>query len=283
MANWKPTTFLRYVCTVQSSSRTALIETDAGAAYLKAINNPEGVHILACDWFGTHLARRFGLPTFDVAVLELMELDEIPINDMLAQNGSSFVSREEDGITMGGEKALENVTNHDILAKIIVFDTWTRNCDRYAPDYGKNGAPRINLDNLFLSSEGAEKGKFVLKPIDFGHIITCGRELTSRLADIANIRDERIYGFFPFFKSHVSREQIIQESETLKGVDSKMWRDLLQEIPDDWQVRNETKSAIDRFLKDRARFLAENFSRILPAEPKQAELDFTTEEENENE
>jgi hypothetical protein len=184
---------------------------------------------------------------------------------------------------MGGTKALDNVTNADVLAKIIVFDTWTKNCDRYAPGYGKSGAPRINLDNLFLSAEGAEKGKFILKPIDFGHIITCGRELTPRLGDIAHVRDERIYGFFPFFKSHVSREQIIHESETLKNISSVMWQDLLRNIPDDWQVNSETKDAIDRFLKDRAKFLTENFPRLLPAEPKQPKLDFTTKEENKDE
>ena len=66
---WQPQTVLRYVRTVRSSSRTAFVQTDAGGAYLKAVNNPEGPHVLACDWFGTHLARRFGLPTFDVAVV----------------------------------------------------------------------------------------------------------------------------------------------------------------------------------------------------------------------
>jgi hypothetical protein len=38
---WQPTTFLRYVRTVPSSSRTAFIQTDAGAAYLKAIRLSE--------------------------------------------------------------------------------------------------------------------------------------------------------------------------------------------------------------------------------------------------
>ncbi len=283
MSDWQPTTFLRYVRTVKSSSRAALIETDAGAAYLKAVNNPEGVHILACDWLGTRLARRFGLPTFDVAVLELTDLDEIPINGKFAQIGSAFVARAEIGITMGGEKALANVTNTDVLAKIIVFDTWTRNCDRYAPGLGKNGKARVNYDNLFLSEENAEKGKFILKPIDFGHIINCGRELTPRLADIGNIREERIYGFFPFFKSHVTREQIIQASEELKSVSPQLWQDILAEMPKDWQVGDETKTAIDRFLKDRARFLTENFARFLPVEPMQAELDFSPNEENQNE
>ena len=282
MADWQPTTFLRFIETVDSSSRTAIIETDAGQAYLKAINNPQGVHVLACDWFGTQLARRFGLPTFDVAILQLTDDDEIPLDGGFAQIGSAFVARSENGAPLGGEKAIAKVTNLDDLAKIIVIDTWTKNCDRYGPGLGKAGRARENLDNLFLSGENALKGKFVLKPIDFGHIITCGRELTPRIADIGSIREERVYGFFPFFESHVSRDRIIAESERLRTIDRDIWQDLLTTLPADWNVSNKVKDAIDRFLIGRARFLADEFPRLLPAEPEQPAFDFTALEENEN-
>lgn len=102
-STWQPQTVLRYVRTVRSSSRTAFVQTDAGGAYLKAVNNPEGPHVLACDWFGTHLARRFGLPTFDMAVVPLTELDEIQLEaNLWAGTGAAFVAREEKGQTMGG-------------------------------------------------------------------------------------------------------------------------------------------------------------------------------------
>ena len=77
--NWQLQTVLRYIRAARSNSGTAFGQTDAGGAYLKAVNNPEGPHVLACDWFGTHLAQRFGLPTFDVAIVELDELDEIQL------------------------------------------------------------------------------------------------------------------------------------------------------------------------------------------------------------
>jgi hypothetical protein len=278
MAKWKPTTFLRYVKTFQSSSYVALIETDAGPAYLKAINNPEGVHILACDWLGTQLAARFGLPTFDVAILEITEFDEIPLNGRNAQVGPAYITRGEQGATMGTALTLESVTNLDVLARMVLFDTWMRNCDRHGPEYGKDGRPRENLDNLFLSEEGAERGKFILKPIDFGHIINCGRGLNRRIADIDNVRDERVYGLFPFFQGHVTRDQIIQESTILSTVNSEMWNDLIEGIPEEWEVDKETRIAIGDFLKDRARFLAAHFPHILPVEPEQAELGFSIEE-----
>jgi len=57
----------------------------------------------------------------------------------------------------------------------------------------------------------------------------------------------------------------------------------LREIPRDWEITEDTKSAIDRFLKDRARFLADNFPRLLPIEPRQVKLDFAADKENKNE
>lgn len=186
-ALWPPTTFVRFVKTIASSSRTALVQTDAGPTYLKAINNPEGPHVLACDLFGTQLARRFGLRTFEVGTLILTDVDEIPLNGAIAEPGPAFVSRGEEGITMGGYEALADVDNLDCLLWIVAFDTWLRNCDRYSPGFGSAGEPRINLDNLFLSTEAAPDGKFILKAIDHGHIFTCGRPLSPRLADIDNV------------------------------------------------------------------------------------------------
>ena len=185
-SNWQPTKFLRYIETIGSSSRTAIVRTDAGLAYLKAINNPQSPHVLACDWIGTNLARRFGLRTFDVAILELEDGDEIPLDrNTNAEIGPALVARGEKGEPLLDPSTLRVVQNINDIPRLIVFDTWARNCDRYRPAGG--GEPeRINLDNLFLSEEGAESGKFILKAIDHGHIFSCGKPLSPSLANIAN-------------------------------------------------------------------------------------------------
>jgi hypothetical protein len=196
---WQPTKFLRYIETIASSSLTVVIEMDVGRAFLKAINNPQGLHVLACEWIGTKLARRFGLKTFDSAIFEIGEDDEILLDDKtFAAPGPAFVTRAEDGHPMGGEKSLRQIENVEDMARAIVFDTWVRNCDRYAPGMGKDGAPRMNADNLFLSADGASGEKFILKVIDHGHIFTCGKPLTPKLANIEMIKEERLYGCFPF-------------------------------------------------------------------------------------
>jgi hypothetical protein len=280
---WPPTTFVRFVRTIASSSRTTLVQTDGGPTYLKAINNPEGPHVLACDLFGTHLARRFGLRTFDVGTLILTDLDEIPLNGTVAAPGPSFVSRGEQGITMGGHEALAEVDNLDSLLWIVAFDTWVRNCDRHGPGLGPAGGPRINLDNLFLSTEAAPDGKFILKAIDHGHILTCGRPLSPRLADIDNVQDDRIYGLFPFFHGHLTLEPMEAVLEFFQDVRSHLWEDLLTLIPPEWQVSNEAKRAIDQFLLNRARYLANHFREMLMRQMPQGILDFDLVGEEEDE
>lgn len=266
---WQPKQFSRYVQTIGSSSQTAVIETDAGRAFLKAINNPQGVHVLACDWIGTKLARRFGLKTFDIAILELAEDDEIPLDDKTsAASGPAFVTRAEIGEPMGGEVTLLDIENVEDIARLIVFDTWVRNCDRYAPGMGKGNEPRMRLDNLFLSADGAPEGKFILKAIDQGHIFTCGKPVTPKLASIETIKEERLYGCFPFFRRVVTIEQICQIATELKENRSRLCGNLLDDLPAAWEVSNETKQAINRLLLERAVFLADNIKAIADEELK---------------
>ncbi len=175
---------------------------------------------------------------------------------------------------MGGQRALSNVENIGDIPRLVVFDTWVRNCDRYAPNWKPGGEARINPDNLFLSTEGAPEGKFFLKAIDHGHIFTCGKPLTPSLAHIENIQDDRLYGLFPFFLGYVTFDEIEQAAEALRDVRSELWADLLRSIPVGWEVSQEAKHAIDRFLLERARFLADNFPKMTPSMPEQRTLDF---------
>jgi hypothetical protein len=219
--------------------------------------------VLVCDWIGTQLAQRIGLQTLDVALLELTEGDEIPVGDTLAQIGPSFVTRDEEGEPVGGETVLASIINRADLPLLIVFDTWVRNCDRYALGMGQGGRPRMRLDNLFLSSEDAPSGQFVLKAIDHGDILTCGRELTPRLAHLDFIRDEVLYGLFPIFRRYVTSEQIVAAGEILQAARPEMWADILASVPNEWQLSNEARDAIDRFLLERARFLVHNLEHIV--------------------
>ena len=87
--------------------------------------------------------------------MELEEGDEIPLEqNPLAEIGPAFVARAEKGEPLVSPSSLRYVQNLQDMSRLIVFDTWVRNCDRHrAAD--ENEPVQINLDNLFLSEEGA--------------------------------------------------------------------------------------------------------------------------------
>jgi len=117
--------------------------------------------------------------------------------------------------------------------------------------------------NLFLSEEGAESGKFILKAIDHGHIFSCGKPLSPSLANIANVKDEQLYGLYPFFRPFVTIDRIAQiASEEMSNVQVDLWEDLINSVPAAWQISPEANLAISRLLLERARFLADNIEAM---------------------
>lgn len=209
-ARWQPTTVTRFLRGIPSSARTAVVETDTGTGYLKALGNPEGPNTLACELVGTRLAQWLGLPTLDFALIKIDEVDEIPFynpageSDGQALPGPAFVTREERGETWSGKtRQLNGLANPQDISRLVVFDTWTLNCDRYGPNKDRLQKPRINRGNVFLSEEAA-KGKLCLKAIDHTHCFTCGRPLTTRVADLDTIQDERVFGLFPEFRKYLN-------------------------------------------------------------------------------
>lgn len=260
---WQPTQSKSYIKCFGTSSFPVLISTNAGNGYLKPINNPEGKHILVCDWIGTNLAKLIGLPTFEPAILEITEIDEIYLkNGSVVVPGPSFITKEENGSSMGTQGSLVNIENIQDVPLIVVFDTWVRNCDRYTPNYRPDGSARENLDNLFISTVGASPGKGILKPIDHGHILTCGRQITTQIQHISQTQDPKIYGMFPFLREHVTIKQIGQSVDVLSKLSSAKWQNILDAIPEAWEISAEVKSAIDRFLSSRASFLIRNMHDI---------------------
>ncbi len=260
---------------------TARILTDAGKAYCKAMGNPQGPHALACEWVGTQLARWLGLPTFDFAILRLEELDEIPLpgGGRIAP-GPAFVTRAETGHTWGGDPAeLELLDNPDDVARLVVFDTWTLNCDRHPPDLATR---RPNRDNVFLSGENAAPGRFRLVAMDHTHCFTCGRDLNAAVARIDCVREERLFGLFSGFVPLVKdRRSIVQDTAARLGsLDAETCRAMVDSIPPEWEVDRTARTALVRLVHDRAGFVADRMLQWLaPACWPQGDLDFGKEGE----
>jgi hypothetical protein len=83
--NWSNATFYRFERSIQSSTGVAEVVVQMEgvnvAAYLKAMGNPAGPHVLACELIGSKLANWFGLSTFDFGIMQIASDDEIPLGE----------------------------------------------------------------------------------------------------------------------------------------------------------------------------------------------------------
>jgi len=257
-ADWQPTRLLEVVRSVHSSTNATEVNTDAGRGYIKTLGNRQSPHVLATDWVGTHLARWFGLSTFDIAILVLEAEDtfELP-GGLLAQKGPAFASRAMDGEPWGGCKTLlDLLVNPGDITRLVVFDTWTLNCDRHYPD---TEVRKPNLDNVFLSFEGVDAGKRRLIAMDHGLcFIRSNEDLTRKLANIDKVQNELLFGLFPEFRCKIDDDVVEECQSRLREMDASIARDIIATVPEEWDVSPEARSSWAELIDRRARFVADN-------------------------
>ena len=238
--------------------------TDAGPAYIKAMGNRQGPHCLACEWVGTQLARWFELPTFDFALMPVdSEDDEIPfLRGGRAESGPAFVTRAVPGhVWDGSDDGLKGLVNPYDIPRLVVFDTWTRNCDRYPPDLTSR---KPNYDNVFLMDVGEKgKGQSRLVAMDHDHCFTCGRDLTPKMARLESVRDLRLYGLFPAFASRVRQAEVETAVARLRQLDKHAVAEIIQTVPREWEVDQPTRRAWKSMIHERAAFLAETITTVI--------------------
>jgi HipA-like kinase len=272
MGQWQPQTVRRFIKGFPSSAKTALVETDAGLGYLKAMGGPEGPHTLASEVVATQLASWLELSTFDWAIVTVDEIDEIPFLDKdgnktgQATPGPAFITRAEPGASWGGgQRELKMLANPDDISRLVVFDTWLLNCDRYSrPKDDPTKSPRINRDNVFLSEE-APAGQFLLKAMDHTHCFTCGREWTKKLAHDDTMKHGRVFGLFPEFRKFLNRDAIVQAATDLRGITRESVTEMTQSIPKEWEVPRAARDALVDLVVGRATFVADTIeSRLWP-------------------
>jgi hypothetical protein len=261
-ACWRPTQIHRFIDHWDTGTQVIRVATDLGDGYLKAMGNPEGEHVLACEWVGTQLARWFGLPTFDFGVVEVtLDIDLPFARSGKAIPGPAFITRAEVGEPWGGEpRELNQLVNPQDLNRLVVFDTWTRNCDRYSEK--DDGSLRINRNNVFLSEE-APAGQLLLRAMDHSHCFTCGRPISPKLAEIDKTHDDRVYGLFPEFRPYLQRGAVTLAVADLCRLDRATARQMTQTIPGQWDVDARARTALEDFLLRRASYLADRILTLL--------------------
>lgn len=243
-----------------------LVSTNDGEGYLKAMGNRGGPHRLAADWVGTQLAAWLGLPTFDFAIIQVQPENEIPFyHGGQAQPGPAFITRKDPGMTWGGDAAtLAKLVNPADIGKLVLFDTWVRNVDRYPPN---PAARRPNRGNVFLSSENVPDGQWRLLAMDHTHCFDGPGYLDAKLDRIDFVQDELVYGLFPEFKPFIQPHwaTLTAAAAKLKTLDKAWLQELIARIPAEWQVDGPARAALAKQVYSRADFLSMNFIPELEA------------------
>jgi hypothetical protein len=253
---WRPTQFESLVDgPFDTSMGTARVKTNATFAYLKAMGNRQGPHALASEWVGTSLAKLFGLSVPEFAILTLEEVDCYPLpRNARTEPGPAFVSRSVSGHTWDRSteelRQLENLTD---ITRLVVFDNWVRNCDRHPTDL----ALRLpNWANVYIA-ETEHPERFHLFAIDHTHCFDCGRDLTRRLSEIGNVRDEGVYGLFPEFREFIDEGELVWCSGMLQSVTAEQVRAIVDAIPREWEVSADARAALVELIMRRAAYLAD--------------------------
>ncbi|MBT9586051.1 hypothetical protein IV102_22105 [bacterium] len=226
------------------------------------MGNPGGSQALFCELVGTRAATWLELPTLQYFLVDVTEPELVTYADgTKSEAGPAFITRLEDGTPWGGSAdELRYVENIEVLAGLIVLDTWLLNCDRYRL---RDGRERRNVRNLFLTARDAQKGKFRVLAMDHTHCFTCGRELTGRISNLDNIRSTQVLGDFPEFCGYVSQKGVSRFAERLSRFGKPATETLLASIPKSWGISAEVCSSVGEFLVQLAGFVGENVVRQL--------------------
>lgn len=265
---WQPTTINRAVNANQSSMGIVEVVTDKGGGYLKPLGGGNaGPHPLACEWVGSQLASWFGLPVPNFSVISVDEIAAEMINELPngnAEIGPAFISQKIDLANPwdGSAKTLEKVENTHIITKVVLFDMWTLNWDRCPPPNDPNHT-RLNYDNLLIVGDKTRKRSSILVPIDFGECFSVNRELNRSIAVIDRIKDGRFFGLFDAFRSYITLEMIESAVDQLGKITKQAACEIIDKIPEEWQVDIKARQALADLIAGRAAFLLENGRNIL--------------------
>lgn len=258
--NWQPTFVDRVIEIFPTSTRVALVNTDAGFGYMKGMGNPSGNQSLAMELVGSELAANLGLFVPDFAVVDLQEI-EVPMEGggNLAF-GPAFISRQCRCIPSDGTLELvSRLANSDDLALLVMLDTWIRNLDRCPPADYLDPTPR--RDNLCFSPDGR---KLKLMVIDHSHCFV-EEQLELGLEEAGFVEDDRIYGYFPEFEQYISESSLRKAAQAVTAIDAATVAEIVASVPQAWGPTGAIRDLwVDRIVARQARVPALVTDTILP-------------------
>ncbi|WP_439627470.1 HipA family kinase [Gemmata sp.] len=261
---WNPTRVKGHKRSLGTYSLPLVVDTDAGEGYLKVLSDKTSPHDLASEYIGTQLAHLLGLPTLDYAVIDLPAAAPIELaGGACHQAGPAFITRAMDGMPWPGTAAdLKALVNPGDLGRLVAFDTWTLNCDRFRPALEGRGRRR-NTSNVFLSREGVSGDQFRLVAMDHGCCFKCQGDLTPHTIRSAT-GDRTLYGLFEEFHGRAQRRDALLLADAVQLITRPQIHAIVAGTPRPWLDCDAARTALEDLLVDRARILRSIIDSNLP-------------------
>ncbi|WP_315854268.1 HipA family kinase [Gemmata palustris] len=211
-------------------------------------------HDLACELVGIELARIVGLRTPEYAVIEIPLHAPIELadgNEFVPGHG--FITRKLDGMDWSGSRSvLTRVLNPIDLARLVVFDTWTLNCDRFRPR--TETAPEWRAArNVFLERAADFDDQYYLTSLDHGCCFKCLADLTPAYLRRAATADT-LYGYFPEFAGLARREHALQAVRAVQSCSRAQIDAIIERVPEAW-LANGHRNALGDMIYGRIHLL----------------------------
>lgn len=183
--------------------------------------------------------------------------------------GPAFFSRWELAQSLSpNSRLLANLRQPRDVAKLVVFDTWIRNKDRFTVD--QNGEA-FNYDNILLVPD---KKKTQLLVIDHSHAFaetTLEDEIDELWAT-----EQTVYGLFNEFAPMLTRRDVISSLDSICALVVADIRDICHSPPPEWGFTAVLADRLAQMLTRRATLMREWFPSAVIA---QMELDLEKKED----
>lgn len=254
----QPTEILAEIQSFGSSTRPARVLTDVGEGFIKGVGNPAGEIALVSELIAAELGTWFGLKIPPFAIVQQCQIEIPMVSHHRSIQPPMFFSSAVEGMPRDGSDIfLRRLTDKQDVARLIVFDTWIRNLDRY-------GNGDVNSDNLLYGT--AQKGRsYDLVPIDHSH---CLAEISlDELTDEDVVNDPNIYGFFPEFSDFVTPSSVAVAVNDLSQLSADFVAQCVNSIPPQWGVAQSDAQNLADFICRRANFVVESIAIKLVDNP----------------
>jgi hypothetical protein len=242
-----PSKVLREIERFPSSTKPARVETDAGIGFVKGLRNPMGPQALVSELVAGELAHWLGLSVPPFAVIRKCDIELRMDGCPHLMEAPLFFSKQIDGFPRdGSDLIVSKVRAQGDIAKLVVFDTWVRNTDRY-------GSGMENSDNLFYSPGRRGRGKYDLVPIDHTHCFV--DEFPTDPLPQNVVEDPQVLGFFPEFRPYVNGRTVKAALDKLSTLERGFVEEIVNSVPREWGLGHASSRVLVDFVCRRAAFV----------------------------